>query len=283
MTLSEMRRILAQGDIRLTKSLGQNFLHDGNQVRRIVAAAGLSRADSVLEVGPGLGPLTELLLAEAGSVLGVEKDKRLYDFLKERFQGASSLTLVHADVLDYLRDEPRDWSDWKMVANLPYSVASSILVELAWALRRPQLMVTTLQLEVARRFLAKPGADDYSVLTLLIQLDYVAEDWFKIPPACFFPAPDVDSACLILRRRPVALLPDSARSTFERVVKTGFSQRRKVLHKLLKSCWPGAAVDKTFAALGLSIQTRAEQLTLEQHVQISKALALAQPLASARA
>src|SRR5882672_2737398 len=123
MKLSQMRQILAQGNIQLTKSLGQSFLHDANQLRRIVAAAELSKNDRVLEIGPGLGPLTELLVASAGEVLAIEKDRRLVDWLRQRQASSANLTLVEADALKFLRREPRDWSGWKLVANLPYSVA----------------------------------------------------------------------------------------------------------------------------------------------------------------
>ncbi|MBI3874667.1 MAG: ribosomal RNA small subunit methyltransferase A, partial [Verrucomicrobia bacterium] len=183
MTVSQMRQVLATRGIRLTRSLGQNFLHDGNQLRRIVAAAELSKSDQVLEIGPGLGPLTEFLLEQAGQVLAVETDVKLVELLRERFTvgQASSLSpfsakseagatpalqLLHADALDWLRESRRDWSEWKLVANLPYSVASPILVELALSPKRPERMVVTLQLEVAQRIMATADDDDYGVLTL---------------------------------------------------------------------------------------------------------------------
>jgi 16S rRNA (adenine1518-N6/adenine1519-N6)-dimethyltransferase len=128
-TLSEIRQILATGNIRLTKSLGQNFLHDGNQLRRLVAAAELRAGDRVLEIGPGLGPLTEMLIAQPVEVLAIEIDNRLYDFLNARFHQAKNLRLLRADALDYFRKEKPDFQDWKLVANLPYSVASRILVQ----------------------------------------------------------------------------------------------------------------------------------------------------------
>src|SRR6516164_2814381 len=174
MKLSEMRELLAREEIQLTKSLGQNFLHDGNQLRRIIEAAELSKAEKVLEIGPGLGPLTELLIEHAGEVLAIEKDARLVEVLRRRFhlgdttenppKGSSTLQLVHDDALDFLRREPRDWSQWKLVANLPYSVASPIIVELAQGEKSPQLLVVTLQLEVAKRLVAHAGDDDYGVL-----------------------------------------------------------------------------------------------------------------------
>src|SRR5438477_11364217 len=131
MKLSEMRELLTREDIQLTKSLGQNFLHDGNQLRRIIDAAELSKSDKVLEIGPGLGPLTELLLQNAGEVFAIEKDGRLVEVLTKRFETSSHFRLLHDDALEYLKREPHDWRDWKLVANLPYSVASPILVELA--------------------------------------------------------------------------------------------------------------------------------------------------------
>jgi 16S rRNA (adenine1518-N6/adenine1519-N6)-dimethyltransferase len=289
-----MRELLAARGIQLTKSLGQNFLHDANQLRRIVAAAELSEPDKVLEIGPGLGPLTELLLKNAGELLAIEKDARLVEVLRERFkcnsagrvprapdpanasgQGLAELVppkfnLLHDDALEYLKHEPRDWSDWKLVANLPYSVASPILVELAQSAHRPERMVVTLQLEVARRLMAKSGDKDFGVLTLLVQLAYAPRDWFKIPAGCFFPAPDVDSACVVLVRRPTPLLPENQRATFVKIVKRAFSQRRKMMFKLLKEDWPEQILQAAFAALKIPPQERAEKLSLEQFVALTE-------------
>jgi 16S rRNA (adenine1518-N6/adenine1519-N6)-dimethyltransferase len=334
MTLTEMRSLLAKRDIQLTRSLGQNFLHDGNQLRRIVDAAEIKPTDKVLEIGPGLGPLTELLLEKAGEVLAIEMDARLVDFLCERFglttesdelpalspalspeerenildtsvnplptdssqrsagelplpgervgvradesttgqNSPQNLFLLHDDALAFIKREPRDWSDWKLVANLPYSVASPILVELALSPKRPERMVTTLQLEVAQRLMAQADDDDYGVLTLLVQLDYEPRDSFKIPADCFFPAPNVDSMCVVLQRRARPLLADGQRAAFVKIVKRAFSQRRKMMLKLLKQDW---AVDKlaaAFAELKISPQERAEKLSLEQFVALTEKL-----------
>ena len=273
MKLSEMREILKRRDIQLTKSLGQNFLHDANQLQKIVEAAELSKADKVLEIGPGLGPLTELLLEKAGEVLAIEMDRRLVEVLRELFASAKNLNLLHDDALEFLRREPRDWSDWKLVANLPYSVASPILVELAQSPRRPERMVTTLQLEVAQRLMARADDDDYGVLTLLVQLDYEPRGSFKIPADCFFPAPNVDSMCVVLQRRARPLLADGQRAAFVKIVKRAFSQRRKMMVKLLKSDWPEDRLRQAFAELKISPQERAEKLGLEQFVGLAKILA----------
>lgn len=267
-----MKQALAAGEINLTKSLGQNFLHDGNQLRRIVAGANLAGGDRVLEIGPGLGPLTELLLAQAEEVLAIEKDRRLFDLLRQRLAWARNLSLLHEDALAFLRREPREWSAWKLVANLPYSVASPILVELALSNRGPQRVVVTLQLEVARRLMAGAEDKDYGVLTLLVQLAYEPESCFKIPASCFFPEPEVDSACVILQRRLTPLLSDEEKAAFVKIVKRSFSQRRKMMFKLLKQDWPTPNLAAAYAELGLSPQVRAEAVSLEQFIQLTRVL-----------
>jgi 16S rRNA (adenine1518-N6/adenine1519-N6)-dimethyltransferase len=272
MTLSEMRQLLDERGIQLTKSLGQNFLHDSNQLRRIVATAELKPTDRVLEIGPGLGPLTELLLAEAGEVFAVEKDARLVTVLQERFAGQTKLRLLHGDGLEVVRAKSSDWAGWKLVANLPYSVASPILVELASNAHPPDRMTATLQLEVARRLKAVAGGDDYGLLSLLVQLRYEPRGLFRIPSGCFFPSPDVDSACITLVKREHALLPETLRPVFVRLVKLAFSQRRKMMLKLLKQEWPAPALESAVAQLGLSPQVRAEAVTLDQFVALTKLL-----------
>jgi 16S rRNA (adenine1518-N6/adenine1519-N6)-dimethyltransferase len=283
-----MRELLAARRIQLTKSLGQNFLHDANQLRRIVEAAELTKTDKVLEIGPGLGPLTELLIEQAGEILAIEKDARLVETLRERFntltpslshpmgegvrrtgEGEPRLYLLHADALEFLRREQRDWSNWKLVANLPYSIASPTLVELAQFPKRPERMVVTLQLEVAKRLMARPGDKDYGVLTLLVQLDYEPRDSFKISRSCFFPEPDVDSACVVLVRRKTPLLVDEHRAPFVKIVKRAFSQRRKMMLKLLKADWPEVNLKRAFAGLNISLQERAEKLSLGRFVELT--------------
>jgi 16S rRNA (adenine1518-N6/adenine1519-N6)-dimethyltransferase len=280
MNLSEIKQILTEQNIQLTKSLGQNFLHDGNQLRRIVRAAELRERDKVLEIGPGLGPLTELLVQAAGQVLAIEKDARLVRILRERFLPAhqadtkqkAELRLLQDDALKYLQRETCDWADWKLVSNLPYAVASPILVELACGQSRPQRMIATLQIEVAKRLMANPESTEYGVLTLLIQLDYEPVEWFKIPAGCFFPEPDVDSACVVLARRELPLLSANQRPTFAAIVKRSFSQRRKMMAKLLKTDWGASTLDQAFAGVPLAPQIRAEAVSLDQFVALTRFL-----------
>jgi len=287
-----MRELLAARGIQLTKSLGQNFLHDGNQLRRIIEAAELGKTDKVLEIGPGLGPLTELLLKNVGEVLAIEKDARLVDFLRERYKplapsfsrpgggrvsdrtGEGKFELLHADALKFLKREPRDWSDWKLVANLPYSVASPMLVELACGARAPKKIVATLQHEVAQRLMARAGDKSYGVLTLLVQLDFEPRGSFKIPKSCFYPEPDVDSACVVLDCRTSPLLPESQREAFVKIVKRAFSQRRKMMLKLMREDWPVEKLEPAFVEMEIPAQERAEKLSLEQFAYLTTKLLL---------
>jgi 16S rRNA (adenine1518-N6/adenine1519-N6)-dimethyltransferase len=276
MTLNEMRSLLEARGIQLTKSLGQNFLHDGNQLRRIATAADIQPTDRILEVGPGLGPLTELLVARAASVLAIEKDARLVTVLRERFSGAlsgegpGSLELLEADAMRWVEDHARDWTGWKLVANLPYSVASPLMVELSEAPVPPERMVVTLQAEVVHRIAAPTDGDDYGILTLLLGLRYQVKEWFNIRRGCFHPVPDVDSACISLVRRPTPLLDAAGSVVFTRLVKRAFSERRKMMLKLLKSVWPAEVLDAAFAEVGISPTERAEKASLEGFVALTR-------------
>ncbi|MCL4176250.1 MAG: ribosomal RNA small subunit methyltransferase A [Verrucomicrobia bacterium] len=276
MRLSEIQPWLSERGIRLTKSLGQNFLHDGNQLRRIVRAAELGAGDRVLEIGPGLGALTGPLLETGARVRAIEKDERLAKCLRERLGAAGDLELVEADALDYLRESGRDWGGWKLVSNLPYSVGSPILVELALNPAGPERMVVTLQLEVIERLLARAGDGNFGLLTVLVGLNYEARGWFKVPAGCFFPVPEVDSACVTLVRRADGLVRAGLTGAFVRIVKRGFSQRRKMLLKLLRQDWPIIDLERTFQRLGLAKEVRAETVSVEQWAALTVLLAAGQ-------
>jgi 16S rRNA (adenine1518-N6/adenine1519-N6)-dimethyltransferase len=273
MKLSEMREVLNARGIQLTKSLGQNFLHDANQLARIAGLGDLKPDDKVLEVGPGLGPLTELLLQSGAKVLAIEKDYRLIDFLRVRFKSYPKFELMQDDALAYLKEKDRDWQDWKLVANLPYSVASPILVELALGTRPPERLVATLQWEVVQRIASKADEEHYGLLSLFLQLRYEPVEWFKIPPGCFFPAPDVDSATILLKRRAEPLLPPEQVRVFQKLVKLAFSERRKMMPKLLKQQWPAERILSALEQIGISQQARAQTVSLEQFVSLTKLLA----------
>ena len=179
-------------DSMLTRSLGQTFMHDQNQLRKIIALAKLTADESVIEIGPGLGPLTGMLLDTVGHVTAIETDRRLIKLLEKQFCQRENLTLQHADAMKIVRKTEFDWSGHKLVANLPYSIASPLLIDLAESPARPRAMIVTLQFEVVQRMLAVPGTKEYGVLALLIGLHYATGEWFTIPRGSFYPEPNVD-------------------------------------------------------------------------------------------
>ena len=272
MNLSEIRKQLNDNDILLTRSLGQTFMHDRNQLRKIVGLAKLSDADRVIEIGPGLGPLTELLLDTAGQVTAIETDLRLAKQLEERLGQRDNFTLQHADAMKLVRKAEFDWSGHKLVANLPYSIASPLLIDLAALAGRPSAMVVTLQLEVVQRLLAQPATKEYGVLTLLIGLHYASGESFVIPRGSFYPEPNVDSGCIELLRRETPLLPPELCPVFKKIVKRVFAERRKKMMKLLKRDWPDAAVVEAFKVLGFDEAIRAERVTLDQFAELTQRL-----------
>jgi len=272
MKLSEIRNILHEEDIQLTKSLGQNFLHDQHQLQKIVDLAQIEPNDKILEIGPGLGPLTEPLLKAAGHVTAIEKDRRLINVLKKKFENFNNFQLQHADALQLIRRSELNWSNYKLVANLPYSIASPLMIDLAWGKHRPSAMIVTLQLEVARRLMSEPGTKQYGVLSLLIRLHYLTGQSFEIPRGCFFPEPNVDSCCIQLIRRDSQLLTIEETAVFKRIIKRGFSERRKKLMKLLKHDWPKEEILAIFEELRLDEKIRGEKVSLEQFVEMTKYL-----------
>jgi len=276
MNLSEIRKLLNDEDIMLTKSLGQTFMHDQNQLRKIVGLAKLTAADHVIEIGPGLGSLTGLLLQTAGHVTAIETDRRLVKLLDERFGERSNFTLQHADAMKIVRKSKFDWSKHKLVANLPYSIASPLLIDLAASAGRPHGMIVTLQLEVVQRLLAQSATKEYGVLTLLIGLHYATGESFVIPRGSFYPEPNVDSGCIELLRRETPLLLPELCPVFKKIVKRVFAERRKKMMKLLKRDWPEAAVVEAFDALGLDEKIRAERVTLEQFAELTQRLSRAE-------
>ena len=275
MNRTDIRETLDEESIRLTKSLGQNLLHDQNVLRRIAKAGDLFPTDKVLEIGPGLGALTAHLLPAVSQLTAIEMDRRLETKLRERFGEEPHFDLRHYDALKFFttgESKDTDWGDWKLISNLPYSVASPLLVDLAGMPRGPKRLVVTLQLEVAQRLCAIPATKEYSKLTLLVGCRYEAGEMFRISPHCFFPEPRVDSACLTFHRRAKPLFPDAMYQPFKTVVKRAFSQRRKMMRKNLKGGWPDDKIDAAMSATGLDSKIRAEKATLVQFVELTQRL-----------
>jgi 16S rRNA (adenine1518-N6/adenine1519-N6)-dimethyltransferase len=266
MTLTQVRQLLAEFDIRPSKVLGQNFLIDGNILRILIKQADLRRDETVLEIGPGLGALTIELRARAKRVVAIEKDPRLCRYLREHVAGVE---LVEGDAVEVLeRPDFHLASPYKVVSNLPYGISTPILERLVEREDRPRAMVLTVQREVAHRLAATPRHKDYGALTVFTQLWYHVTVAHIISPQCFYPAPQVDSAIVVLERRdPRVKL--RAGAPFRDLVRAGFGQRRKMLHKLLAKF---GDVDKAFTAASVAPAARAEELALDQWIMLANAL-----------
>lgn len=266
MKLSEIDATLREIRVSPVKTLGQNFLHDQNLARWIVDKAELTPDDYVVEIGPGLGALTQFALDSGAQVLALEKDRRLADFLRKRFT-SERLEILHTDALDYdlrqLFTKPRV----KLLSNLPYDVSSQLLLKFTKYPSPISLWLLMLQKELARRLSATPGTSDYGALTLVVQLHHRVEYLRTIPASVFLPQPDVDSAFVRLLPRTPDELPDHDPEIFLRLVRRGFSQRRKQLRNLLRDeieDWERAATLVSFEP-----RARAEELALGQWIALS--------------
>jgi len=266
MKLSEIDSTLREIRVSPVKTLGQNFLHDQNLARWIVDKAELISEDYVLEIGPGLGALTQFALDSGAQLLAIEKDRRLADFLRKRFT-SERFEILHADALDYdvrqLFAKPRV----KLLGNLPYYVSSQLLLKFTKYPSPISLWLFMLQKELALRLSASPGTSDYGALSLIVQLHYRVDYLRTVPSSVFLPRPDVDSAFVRLSARAPDELPDHDRETFLRLVRRGFSQRRKQLRNLLREEVPNW--DEAARTVGFDPRVRAEELGLEQWIALS--------------
>jgi 16S rRNA (adenine1518-N6/adenine1519-N6)-dimethyltransferase len=267
MKLSEIEATLREIRVTPVKTLGQNFLHDRNLARWIVERADLSSDDYVVEIGPGLGALTELILESGARVLAIEKDQRLVEFLRKRFAGAK-LEIVHGDALDFDLRRVFVHARVKLLANLPYYIASQLLLKFIKFPSPISLWLLMLQKEMARRISATPGTSDYGALSLIVQLQHRVEFLRVVPASVFLPEPDVDSAFVRITPRAPNELPPHDPETFFRLVRQGFSQRRKQLRNLLRQEIP--EWDEAAATVGFDPRARAEQLNLEQWIALSE-------------
>ena len=270
MKLSEISATLREIGVSPVKTLGQNFLHDQNLARWIVEQAELTPRDYVVEIGPGLGALTELALAKGARVLALEKDTRLANFLRERFRHPR-LEMRNADALDFDVRTLFSQRRVKLIGNLPYNISSPLLLKFLDYPSPISLSLFALQKEVASRLSALPSSRDYGALTLRVQLHPRVEYLRTIPTTVFVPRPDVDSALVRMSPRDPLELPERDDALFMKLVRHGFSQRRKQLQKLLRAHVPDW--EQAAAKLGFDPKARAEELSLNQWIGLTNAIA----------
>ncbi len=274
MTLRDVKQTLERLGVQPSRALGQNFLIDGNILGIIIDQARLRQDDTILEIGAGLGVLTRELLRRAGRVIAIEKDRRFCAYLRNTLP---TLELVEGDAVPVLQQA--SWAAtippaFKVVANLPYSVSTPVLERLVSGASpgatagQPRLMVLLLQREVADRLAATPRTKAYGALTLFTRLRYHPTLVHVVSSRCFYPRPHVESAVVLLERRDPRTVPANE-SRFHDLVRAGFSQRRKMLRKLLAG---QGEIDAALALVGAAPQARAEELDLDQWIRVANAL-----------
>jgi len=270
MKLSETRVRLNEAGVSPVKSLGQNFLHDQNLARWIVDQAQITSEDYVVEIGPGLGALTRFILEKGAHVLAIEKDTRLAKSLRERFAD-ERLEILNIDALKF---DPRNLfaqRNVKLIGNLPYNISSALLLRFLENPSPIYLSLLMLQKEMAMRLSASPGTHDYGALTLRMQLYHRVKYLRSVPATVFFPQPEVDSAVVRLVPRDSLELPDHDNELLLKLIRAGFSQRRKQLRKLLREYahdW-----DSLARRLSIDANARAEELSLLQWIALANAIA----------
>jgi 16S rRNA (adenine1518-N6/adenine1519-N6)-dimethyltransferase len=265
------RTLLRQFKIRPKKSLGQNFLIDPNAAQQVVAAADLSVEESVLEVGPGLGALTRHLARAAQRVVAVELDQRLMPVLAHELRDYPNVELVRGDILEI---QPSTFfsSEYKVVANIPYYITSALLRHLLEAEPQPSLLVLTVQEEVARRIVAKPG--DMSLLAVSVQIYGQPKIVGRLKAGAFYPRPKVNSAIIRidLEDAPHSTLSGRERDKVFELAKAGFGQRRKQLRNSLAGGLhrDKQEIDAALREAGINPKRRAETLRLEEWIALTR-------------
>lgn len=275
-----IKEVMDQAGLHFTKSLGQNFLIDGNIVRQIAHAARLREEDRVLEIGPGIGTLTEELLLHAGKVLSVEIDRTFIDVLQDRFGDRDNFLLMEGDALKLdlapVLAQAAPGRSWKLVANLPYYITAPLLERFLRTDLPIESLTVMVQKEVADRIMARPSTPDYGSLTLFVALYADPIRAFEVPRTAFMPAPKVDSTVLVLKRRPAreGELSSEDRDRVNGIIRLAFQQRRKMVIKAIQrgTGMDRRQVEEAFEARGLSTKARAENLQLEDFRHILQSL-----------
>ncbi|MGC5326788.1 16S rRNA (adenine(1518)-N(6)/adenine(1519)-N(6))-dimethyltransferase RsmA [Brevibacillus sp. SYSU BS000544] len=281
-TPTRTKQILEKYGFSFKKSLGQNFLVDTNILHNIVGAAELTKEKAVIEIGPGIGALTEQLCRAAGKVMAIEIDQRLLPILQDTLSPYDNVEVVHGDVLklhlsELIKEKLDGYQQISVVANLPYYVTSPILMKLLEEQLPLQHIVVMIQKEVADRIAAKPGTKDYGSLSVAAQFYAHAEIAMIVPASVFVPKPNVDSAVLKLSIREQPAVHVENEELFFRVVRASFGQRRKTLLNNLTSNLVSKdqkdIVLKALEATGIDPSRRGETLSIEEFAKLSNSFA----------
>ncbi len=275
--MASLQKQLRELRVRPKKRLGQHFVHDPNILRKIVEKASLGPEDVVVEIGAGLGSLTEPLARRVKKVYALEIDSSLADALRDRFSGTETVEVVWADALQF--DFGAAFRKWKrkmkVVANLPYEISSPMIFRLLKERECFSLLVLMLQLEVARRLAAKPGTREYGPLGVWSQLYSDVEIAFQVKPNSFTPPPEVQSAVVKFQILPKQRFEMGEEKTLERIIRSAFAYRRKTLGRALQiGGFPSPQIKEALDTFGISPMIRGETLNLEEFCSLGRFLSL---------
>ena len=261
-------------DIKMSKKLGQNFLIKRGIVDEIVKAADLQVGEPVLEIGPGIGTLTQGLAQSGANVTAIELDTRLLEVLDTTLAQYSNVNIVHGDVLKLDVPSIMNHEPFKVVANLPYYITTPIIMSLLESRLPIERLVVMVQKEVALRMVAKPGTKDYGALSVAVQYYTKPDIVLDVPPKSFLPAPAVTSSVIrcVLRDKPPVDVVDE--KLFFRVVKAGFAQRRKTFANTMKTTGLSKdRIEELLAKANIDGQRRGETFTLQEFADVANAWA----------
>lgn len=279
-TLKKTKMILNKYDIKANKRFGQNFLIDDNILENIVEVSNISKSDLVIEIGPGLGNLTEYVINKAGYMLLVEIDNKMIQILNDRFKEKDNYSLLNDDVLKINLDKKVEeiekklnlkFNKIKVVANLPYYITTPILFKLLQDESRIDSITVMVQKEVAERMVARSKTKDYGILTLMVEYLSDANIEFIVPKDSFIPAPNVTSAIISLRKNKKFRVNDE--KIFFDLIHKSFAKRRKtMINSLYLSNFNGMDkenLNQIFNQLGIDKNVRAEELEIEDYINIT--------------
>ncbi len=267
MNKKELLPILEELGVTPGRHFGQNFMIDDNLLDFICRKAAPAPGETILEIGPGLGSLTRKLLVAGAKVTAIEIDKRLADYLEKNISHPD-FKLVRGDACRL--DIPHIMNcEFRIVANLPYSITSPFIATMLNLEAPPLEMLFMLQKETGLRLASGPGTKNYGSLSVLVQSAYVVEYLRGVSPQVFFPAPEVDSAIVKFTIRK-EIPPLQERKLLHKLVRAAFSQRRKKMYKQVVAAFAKEEVDKAYASMGISMNARAEELTVKQFLAMAK-------------
>lgn len=269
----ETIRVIKENNFTFRKNYGQNFLIDSHVIEKIIDAAEIDKSSEVLEIGPGIGTLTQYLAENAGTVKAVEIDDKLIPILEKTLAEYDNVEVIHGDILKQDIGAMFEGRPFKIVANLPYYITTPIIMGLLESRVPAESITVMIQKEVADRMKAAPGSKDYGALSLAVQ--YYADPYLaaNVPPNCFMPRPNVGSAVIRLKRLETPSVEVKDEQKMFKLIRAAFNQRRKTLANAIKNfeglSYSREEVEDALTSIGLDVRVRGEALSLEEFARLS--------------